>query len=98
MSNPPNKVAIVTGSASGIGRAIALHLAKDGFDVVFVDLEKQIEAMEGARKEAQKVNKEGKFVAATCDVSKEDQVQNLVDDVVKEFGRLDCVSALITIQ
>lgn len=86
------KVAIVTGSAQGIGKAIALRLAKDGFDIVISDMQYKEEEMVSVCKEAEAVREGGRFIAIPCDVSKEDQVQALVDEVVEKLGRIDCVS------
>jgi acetoin reductase-like protein len=79
------KVAIVTGSAQGMGRAIALRYAQEGAHVVIGDLKQQ---------ESQKVVDEiiatnGKAVAAAVDVRNQQQVQAMVDTAVSAFGRLD---------
>jgi glucose 1-dehydrogenase len=83
-----DKVAIVTGSASGIGRAIAVRFAQEGAAVVIDyvghpdvpgETEKQIAGFGG------------KAVAVAADVSKPDEVQNLIDRTIEAFGRLDIV-------
>ena len=80
-----NKVAIVTGAKQGIGLGIALALAKEGCSVVVSDLEQA-----GCEKAAAKLKKLGvKTLAVACDVSKKDQVDNLVAKTMKKFGRLD---------
>jgi NAD(P)-dependent dehydrogenase (short-subunit alcohol dehydrogenase family) len=86
-----SKVAIITGAAQGIGRAVALRLAKDGFNVVISDLERQKEKMEDVVRQANDANPAGKHTFVPCDVTQEDQVKRLVDETVKIFGRLDCV-------
>ncbi|MFT8322126.1 MAG: acetoin reductase [Bacillus sp. (in: firmicutes)] len=79
------KTAIVTGSAQGIGKGIALRLAQDGFNVVISDLN-----MEAAEETAQEIRALGKgSIAVKADVSKRDEVFNLVEEGVKEFGQLD---------
>jgi NAD(P)-dependent dehydrogenase (short-subunit alcohol dehydrogenase family) len=80
-----NKVVLVTGGTSGIGRATAIAFAKEGAKVVVSGRRKA----EGAETVTlvEKAGSKGLFVQA--DVSDEAQVKSLVDVVVKEFGRLD---------
>jgi len=92
-SSPHLKVAIVTGAAQGIGRAIVLRLAKDGFQVVVSDLETQREKMQDVVKQATEDNAAGKHTYIPCDVSQEADVQRLVNETVNMFGRLDCMVA-----
>jgi len=86
MSSLTNKVAIVTGSSDGIGRAIAERLAQDGATVVVnygksADKAKQVVADIEA--------KGGKALAVQADMSKVGDAGRLVKDTVKRFGRLD---------
>jgi len=80
-----DKVALVTGGSSGIGRAIALAWAREGAKVVLSD----INAKAGEETVAQLRDKgcEALFVAA--DASKPADSQNLVERAVAKFGRLD---------
>jgi len=87
------KVAIVTGAAQGIGKAITLRLAKDGFNVVISDLEGQNAGMDEVARTAGEVNPNRKFICVPCDVTSEEQVQKLVDETVNQFGRLNCMVA-----
>jgi NAD(P)-dependent dehydrogenase (short-subunit alcohol dehydrogenase family) len=82
--------AIVTGSAQGIGRAIGLRLARDGYAVVFNDIDKQELALNETVEEAKAING-GRALAVVGDVSAETEVQNLVKEAAKAFGRLDVV-------
>ena len=80
-----DKVAIVTGAALGLGRAIALKLATEGAKVVIADINQ-----EEAQKVVEKVQKSGgTAMAIKVDVSQSAQVQAMVDKVIQEFGRID---------
>ncbi|MCM2349300.1 MAG: SDR family oxidoreductase [Bacteriovoracaceae bacterium] len=81
-----NKVVIVTGAASGIGRATALAFAREGAQVVVSDVREE-EARETCRLIEQA---EGSAFYIKCDVSLESDVKNMVEQTMKKFGRLDC--------
>ena len=83
-------VALVTGSSRGVGRAIALRLAQDGFNVVINDLPSLSDKLQDVQKEIVALNK--KCVIATADVSKEEEVKSMVEKAVTELGGLDVVS------
>lgn len=79
------KVAVVTGAGQGIGEAIALRLAKDGFSVGCLD-----NNAKKAKACADKIVAEGgQAIAVTVDVAERNHVLKAVDDVVAKFGRLD---------
>jgi meso-butanediol dehydrogenase/(S,S)-butanediol dehydrogenase/diacetyl reductase len=81
------KVALVTGSGQGIGRAIALRLAKDGFAVAVADFNSQT-----ARQVADEiVALGGKALAVTVDVSDRDRVFAAVEQARKELGGFDVI-------
>lgn len=81
------KVALVTGGGQGIGKAIALRLAKDGFAVAIADYNSQT-----ARQVADEiVNSGGKALAVTVDVSSRDQVFAAVEQARKELGGFDVI-------
>jgi glucose 1-dehydrogenase len=82
------KVAIVTGAATGIGQAIAVRFAREGASVV-VDFVGPSGTADQTEKEVLSFG--GKTIAVAADVSKPDEVQNLVDNAVKTFGKLDIV-------
>jgi 3-oxoacyl-[acyl-carrier protein] reductase len=77
-----NKVAIVTGAASGFGKAIAETYAKEGAKVVVADINGQ-----GAREVAQRIG--ASAIHTAVDVSKRDEVEAMVGAAVKAFGGLD---------
>jgi len=77
-----NKVAIVTGSARGIGEAIAKKLASEGAAIVVNALH-----AEGANRVAREIQKQGgKAIAVKADVSSKAEVQDLVSKTLENFG------------
>src|ERR1035437_8680579 len=81
-----NKTAIVTGAGKGIGYGIALALAKGGANIVLGDLDNS--ANEKAAKEIEELTK-SKCVAITCNVSKKEDIDNLIKSAIDNFGALD---------
>lgn len=80
-----NKVAIITGSTKGIGRGIAELFAKEGASVVI-----NSPTQENCDRVASEIkSKNGKVIGISADVSKEEQVKNLISKTVDEFGKLD---------
>jgi 3-oxoacyl-[acyl-carrier protein] reductase len=80
------KAALVTGAASGIGRAAALALARAGYDVAI----NYSSSEKAARETAAAAEKVGsKTLLVRCDVSDEAGVRAMLKSVEKEFGRLD---------
>lgn len=80
-----NKVAIVTGGASGIGRGLSEELAGLGAQVVAVDINS-----DGAHRVASSINAHGgKASAARLDVTNRHEVEELVNRTANEYGRLD---------
>lgn len=80
-----NKVAIVTGSSKGIGKAIAKGLAQKGAQVIISS-----RSQEACNEVAKEFTDEGlKAVGISCHIGKEDQRKNLVDKTIEAFGRID---------
>jgi NAD(P)-dependent dehydrogenase (short-subunit alcohol dehydrogenase family) len=79
------KVALVTGAGSGIGRASALALMKDGFDMALAGRRK--EPLEEVAREGQAIGR--KTLVVPTDVSSPDQIKALFAKVKETFGRLD---------
>ena len=79
------KVAFLTGTASGIGRATALAFAREGANVVVADIDQQ-----GNQVTARMIEDLGGHVlAVSCDVTRSDDVQTALTTTVEAFGRLD---------
>lgn len=81
------KVALVTGSANGIGRAIALKLAREGADVIINDIASQKERAGLVCEEIKTFGRKAMVVLA--DVSKTEDVNRMAESVLGKFGRLD---------
>src|SRR5438477_7012904 len=78
-------VALVSGAASGMGRAMALGLAEAGADVVLADLD-----ADGARDTARIIaERNRRAVPLQCDVSDPRQIRDMFTAVDHEFGRID---------
>ena len=85
MSRLNNKVAIITGSANGIGKAIATRYAEEGAAIVIADFNQ--EALDATVAEFQA--KGVKVLGTKVNVAVEEDVQKMVDDAVAEFGKVD---------
>ncbi|MBB4091583.1 acetoin reductase [Ochrobactrum pecoris] len=81
------KVALVTGAAQGIGRGIALRLAKDGFDIALVDL--KADKLDAVKQEIEALG--GKASTFSADVSKRDDVYAAIDHAEKTLGGFDVI-------
>ncbi len=84
-----NKVVLVTGASRGIGKATIIEFAKNGYNVVinYANSQKAAEQLKAV------VEKEYKVKALTikADVSNENEVKQMIENIVSEFGRLDAV-------
>jgi NAD(P)-dependent dehydrogenase (short-subunit alcohol dehydrogenase family) len=87
MGRLDGKVAVITGSASGIGRGTAMRFAGEGAAVVIADL--NVEGGEAAVRDCRENG--GRAVFQKADVSSEAEIKALVARAVKEFGRLDII-------
>ncbi len=82
-----DKVALITGTGSqiGFGKGIALTLAREGCDIISVDVD-----LEGAQKTAAEVKALGrKAMAIKADITKKAEVDNAVKEALAEFGKID---------
>lgn len=80
-------VALVTGSNRGIGRSCIIEFAKSGIDVVINYCHHEDEALE--LEEYIKSNYDVRVMVVKCDVSKEDEVEEMVNTIVDNFGHID---------
>jgi 2-hydroxycyclohexanecarboxyl-CoA dehydrogenase len=79
-----DRVAIVTGAASGIGRATALDLAREGATVVVADID-----VPGAEEVTAEIRKSGQAMAQRVDVTDAAQARSMAAETLKAFGRID---------
>ena len=80
------KVALITGATRGIGKQIAIKLAKEGYDIA-INYRKENEELANTKAEIEKNNV--KCLAVQGDVSNFDDTKRFVDEVINEFGTID---------
>jgi 3-oxoacyl-[acyl-carrier protein] reductase len=80
---------LVTGASRGIGKAIAIGMAKRGYDVALNDIERQQDALAEVAQEIESLGR--RTVIVFADVSNKDQVTAMIDKISVEFGHLDAV-------
>ena len=85
MQKLQGKVAVVTGAGSGMGRSIAALFAEEGAKVIAADINQ--ESLNSVIDEIRSSGGEAKPVIS--DVTKEDDVQNMIDEAVNTYGTLD---------
>ncbi|KAK5052672.1 hypothetical protein LTR84_002537 [Exophiala bonariae] len=84
-------VAIVTGASRGIGKAIALQLSIDGYDVALADISSQSSELHEVGAQVQQNGQRG--LCILTDVSEEDDIKAMVAKTVQEFGELNTLIA-----
>ena len=87
-----NKTVFITGASRGIGKAIALRLAKEGANIIVAakSIEENPKLGGTIFSAAQEIeNAGGKALAVQCDIRFEDQIKNAVDKAVESFGGID---------
>ena len=84
MKRVKNKVAIVTGGASGLGKSSAKLLAKEGAKIVVSDIDE-----EGGKKVVQQIKEDGgEAIFIKQDVAKEDEWKNVIETTLETYGKL----------
>jgi len=81
-----DKVVLITGSSRGVGRATALEFAKEGATIV-VNYSSSEDKANSLVNEITQLG--SKAVAIRCDVSQEDQVKSMIEEIITKFGKLD---------
>ncbi len=88
MGKLDNKIALVTGSSSGIGKTVALAFADQGADLVLnYPNDSQLQNVTRVKEDIAAFGR--RVIAVRADVSQEDQVQSLIDTTVQTYGRID---------
>ncbi len=81
-----SKVAVITGATRGIGKAIALNLAKQGYDIA-INYRSENDDLETIKKEINEIGR--RIFTYKCDVSDFENSENFVKGVIEEFGEID---------
>lgn len=79
------KVVVVTGASSGIGRSLAIEFARNGYNVVVAA--RKVDQLESVKKDIEKAG--GKALIVATDVSKESDCKRLIGETISTFGRID---------
>lgn len=79
-----DKIVVITGGTSGIGKTTAIEFAKRGATVIALT----VDCQEIAKKAIEEIGNGAEYL--TCDVSKSDQVKDAIDYIVGKYGRIDC--------
>jgi len=87
-SNNERRVAVVTGSSKGIGKAIALEFANAGYSVV-INARNEEELKQAAKDISNSIKDAGRIVSIPGDISQEPVCISLIESAVKQFGRID---------
>lgn len=82
-----DKVVIITGAASGLGKATAILLAKEGAKLSIVDID--VKSLEEVKSEILDIKPEAEILQVEADVSDENAVKNYVGKTVETYGKID---------
>lgn len=81
------KTVVITGSARGLGLEMAKQFIQNNYNVVICDVLE--EKLQESKKELENMSNEGKTLAITCDVTKENDLQNVMDKTIETFNSVD---------
>lgn len=81
------KTVVITGSARGFGYALISLFRKNNFNVVLCDISK--ETLKVAERELEKIKSKGKILSFQADITKEEDIQKLIDSTLKEVKTID---------
>ena len=81
------KTVVITGSARGFGYAMLELFRKKNFNVVLCDINK--ESLDNAKNKLEEMKYDGKVLAFQTDITKENEIQNLIDQTINELGSID---------
>ncbi len=84
MGSLVDKVAIITGSGRGIGRAIAEAMQAEGAKVVISDINEEL-----CSKTAEELSKNGEVLGVACNVTNTESIEKMIEAVVSKWGRID---------
>lgn len=84
MSKLADKVAIVTGSGRGIGRAIAAALQAEGAKIVISDINEEL-----CKETSAELSKSGEVIGVACNVTDSESIEKMVAAVMEKWGRID---------
>jgi 3-oxoacyl-[acyl-carrier protein] reductase len=87
-SNKSERVAVVTGSSKGIGKAIAKQFANAGYSVL-INARNEEELKRAAEDISRSIKDGGKVISIPGDVSQEDLCISMIEGAIKQFGRID---------
>lgn len=81
------KTVVITGAARGLGLELAKQFRKNNYNVVISDILE--EKLQGARKTLEEIKTEAEILEIICDVTKEENLQNLMDKSIEKFNAID---------